>query len=268
MYDDRYYPPTWQEPYDDRVRHLVLVDGRLVDTWTEPAAGSQWAAVARRFDDEKRCVHAPPPPPEREPFEQVLDWLDDLVGGRPALEALTTGPVSATPRPAGLEPAEATAYDEILALVDRVAGTLFDEEVRAALHRALAIWWSADPGGVLHPRSAAHAAAGLCWAVGRANGLFGSVTQKDVQRELGLRSNLSSAGGAVRQALRGLAPRSPVRPSQCPDLVALGHADLLTGATRQTLLFWRDRALAARDHHAASTAASEVASSLPSGVGA
>jgi hypothetical protein len=24
MYDDRYHPPTWQKPYDDRVRHLVL----------------------------------------------------------------------------------------------------------------------------------------------------------------------------------------------------------------------------------------------------
>jgi len=271
VYDDRYdsmYRPAWPDPYDDRVRHLVLVDGRLIATWTEPAAGSQWESVARRFDNEKKCVHVPPPPPVREPFEEVLDWLDDLVGGRPALDGLTTEPLTMPPSPAGLEPDEAAAYDEVVALLDRVAETLFDEEVRAALHRALAICWAADPRAVLHPKSAAHAAGGLCWAVGRANGLFGRVSQKDVQRELWLRSNLSSVGGPVRHALRGLSARSPGRPSQCPDLVALGHADLVTAATRRTLLGWRDRAVAARDHHAASTAAASAdAGAVPSEVG-
>lgn len=269
MYDDRYYPPTWQGPHDERVRHLVMVDGRLVDTWTEPAAGGQWASIARQFDDEKKCVHTPPPPPVRQPFEQVLDWLDDLVGGRPALEALSTSPLALPPRPAGLRAEEAAAYDEILALLDRVAASRFDQEVRAALHRALAIWWAADQAAVLRAKSPAHAAGGLCWVVGRANGLFGTpsgVTQREVQRQLWLTSNLSSLGGAVRQALRGLSAHPPMRPSQCPDLVSLGHADLLTSATRRTLLAWRDRAVAARDRHVASVAAASSTEVLPSEV--
>ena len=76
MYADRssgrfHWPEA--EPYDahlagaaelDRLTHLVLVDGRLVDVWSEPVSGSRWQPHADRFDRERRpsVLSAPPPP--------------------------------------------------------------------------------------------------------------------------------------------------------------------------------------------------------------
>ena len=46
-YDD---PRHYVTPDPDRLTHLVLVDGRLVDVWSEPVAGTRWQEHAERFD--------------------------------------------------------------------------------------------------------------------------------------------------------------------------------------------------------------------------
>lgn len=242
---------------DERLRHLILVDGRLVDTWVEAVAGSDWSQHAR-LEDERRTAQRHPAPAMAHPYDQVLDWLDSLVGGRRALEALSTAPLEMPVVPdAGLD----------LALVG--VDDLFDSEVPAALHHGLELLSTRDPEAVVRRRTASQVAGGLCWAIGRANGLFASetrLTQKDVQRRLALSSSISGLGASVQRALRGLAPDPAPRPVRCPDLVALGDPGLLTSTTRGLLVQWRDRALAARDAHRADLRAKGDEAVLPSEV--
>ena len=71
MFDHRYYDDTlWREPRErlrdgGRLSHLVFVDGRLVDAWSERVEGSAYADVARGHDEERRpqVVQSPPPLP-------------------------------------------------------------------------------------------------------------------------------------------------------------------------------------------------------------
>jgi len=121
-------------------------------------------------------------------------------------------------------------------------------------------------------RAAPHAAGGICWAVGRANGWFHpftNVRQKDVQRHLWLKTTISSAGSPVIRTLRDLGPRAAPSPPDYPDLLALGHPALLTATTRLRLIGWRDKARAARDaqgsHHTDGSHHAERASSTTIG---
>ncbi len=78
----------------ERLRHLVFLDGRLIETWTEPVEGTAYMAIADELDRANRPVppvaHTREPP--RPPYEVVLDWLDGVVGGRIALLALDDEP--------------------------------------------------------------------------------------------------------------------------------------------------------------------------------
>jgi len=49
------------------------------------------------------------------------------------------------------------------------------------------------------------------------------------------------------RALRDLGPRPGPCPTDYPDLLALGHPDLLTATTLLQVIGWRDKATAARD---------------------
>lgn len=250
-------PYNWSDPHDYRrsddehlrLRHLVLVDGRLVDSWTAPVEGTRWEQHARRHDQERVCrqAHVAPVPP-KPMHEQVLDWLDVAVGGRVALEALdeVVGPI---PAPAGRSGDERAAHQAVSELLDRVAARFFHEELGVALQHGLTLLHEADAALVLRPRSAAHLAAALAWVVGRANGAVGAgtgINQKDLQRELGLSTSISAEATRVRRALQGLRQEPALRPSPCPDLLPLGHPDLLTPMTRHGLIRLRDLALAAR----------------------
>ena len=229
----------------DRVTHLVFVDGRLVDTWHEPAAGTEWEAYA------VRPVPPPPPPPRPPMHEQVLDWLADVCGGSAAVETLTGAPLTddAIDLPVeyddhpGRERMEATAE-----LLDAVAGQWFDAESSYAFRHALLALWRDDPETVTRAASAAHLAGGICWAVGKANGLFnpvGTLRVGRVQEALALRSPVSGYGGAVAIALRGFRGHTLDRwgrPPGVPDLRPLGRSELLLGATRARLARIRDRA--------------------------
>ena len=94
MFDHRYHDDLlWHPPrerLDDggRLSHLVFVDGRLVDAWSERVEDSAYADVARRHDEDARpqVVQSPPPLPRH---VQALHWLDCVAGSREELLAMT-----------------------------------------------------------------------------------------------------------------------------------------------------------------------------------
>ncbi len=247
-YDDRYLDePAW----DDRLTELVFLDGRLVSHTTGPVAGTEWAPLAERRDRELR---QPPPPPPTPVWQQVLDWLVDRVGGEAALGSLHDDPLGEAPDLPEDYPsrAERQRVEAVAELLDSVAGRCFDAEVATALRTALLTLWRLEPETVARATSAAASAGGIAWAVAKANGLLaplGEVRVGTLRDHLDLRSSPSAYGAPVRAGLIGfrhLASRHH-RPLGVPDLLDLGHPDLLTGATRTRLLHLRDRAWAARD---------------------
>ena len=228
----------------DRLRLLAYVDGRLVDSWTEPVRGSRWERFAEQFDEERRPAPAPGPPPTPR-HVQVLRWLEGLVGGRPCLDALTGDPTPPPGPPAFETPDDEHVHAEVAACLDRVATAYFDTEAQRVLRVALGLLWREAPDVVTGSSSAGRVAAGLFWVVGKANALFvGGLTQQLVQRELWLDQPLSQPGRLVADRLRGVDFHAVPRPHGCPDLTAFARPELLTAQTRRTLLQWRDRAVA------------------------
>lgn len=243
--------PRQRLPEDEeRLRHLVYLDGRLVDVWTEPVESTAYAAWAARLDRSGRPVPAPEPAPPL--HERVLRWLDDVVGGRIALLALDDEPLTPRSRP----PGSGAVYDRIEDLVAEQCRRRFDEEFRIAACAALDTLWELDRS--LVEGDPAQVVAGLCWLVGRANRRVGTgtaVTQGVLKSDLGLRVSPGSRAARLRDRLRDLRPPAPPRPPQCPDLVELGRADVLLAGTRRDLVRLRDRALdaasaVAADEHA------------------
>ncbi|KQQ42701.1 hypothetical protein [Nocardioides sp. Leaf307] len=240
---------------EHRLTHLVLVDGRLVDAWSEPVEHTDWEHVARRHDQERRPLPPPPPPPPPA-HEQVQAWLERVCGGREALEALDDLPLDddGTDLPDTLEDLPLRRRAEgVGELLDAVAAAHLDVESSYALRRALVALSVLEPEVVTGARSAAHLAGGLCWAVGRANGWFhphGSLRLTMVQDALALPGSPAAVGGLVRRALVGLRwgdLEGRERPREAPDLLPLGRPDLLTAATRVRLTRLRERAREARE---------------------
>ncbi|GAA4702058.1 hypothetical protein GCM10023349_19040 [Nocardioides conyzicola] len=237
------FSDTWHTP---QVTHLVFVDGLLADSWQEPVAGTPWESYVR--------TPAPPPAPPPAPVhEQVHTWLTVVCGGRDAVDALTARPLDdgaidlpvEYPQPADRQRMEATAE-----LLDSVAARFFDPEMSYAFRHALLSLWADDPEAVTRATTAAHLAAGVCWAVGKANGVFhpvGTHRVGTIQDAFALRSPASAYGNVVAGTLRGFLPRADrwARPPGVPDLEPLGRPDLLLGATRARLVRIRDRARAA-----------------------
>lgn len=255
---DRYEPRPWWAAAEswrvdrgrlhNRLTHLVLLDGRLVETWSEPVENTRWQHIAELFDrDKERPVPAPPPRP---PHESALDWLDSLVGGRVALEALNDDPLPVPPlvRVDDLPLAARHRVEAVSRALD-VLTDLFDAETGRALKTVLATLWQEDRDVVLSAKSAAQVAGGICWMIGRANDQFGKdkITQQAVQKQLGLKTTISSYGSTVHRALRGLQPTYAERPWSQRDLLATGRAEFLTSVTRRRLIRLREQAVAARE---------------------
>lgn len=249
--DYPYYDQPRQKHPDteDRLRHVVYLDGRLIDTWTERVEGTAYHSWAQQLDRSEprptRPVIELPPPPH----EAVLGWLDSTVGGRAALVALDESPlVVDEPDPEGDD-----AYADTRSRLERLCATYFDDEFLAATTAALATLHAEEPA-LLVEASAAEVAGGICWMVGRANGRVGAgtpVTQQVLRRELWLSGSPSRRVTKYKNCLRGLLPPPPHRPSSCPDLAELGSPAYLTSTTRQRLVKLRDRALAAAEIAAA-----------------
>ena len=110
---------------------------------------------------------------------------------------------------------------------------------------------------ILEAATAAHVAGGICWTVGKANALFrpaGDRTMGQVKEALALHATISTYGKVVQRALVGYrdpSGRAWWRPAELPDLLALGHSDLLLGSVRRRLVRVRERALEAQNAPAA-----------------
>lgn len=255
MYDDWFttsYPPV--ESHSDRVTHLVFVGGRLADSWSEDATEGKYAEFARALARERRQVE--PPPPAVPDHVQLLAWLDEQAGGRAPLVGLTGDPLTdeGTDVPSAERACDRQRMIAVAELIDGCASVLLHlEEWGNACRRALPLLWEIDREVITQAPSAAHVAAGLVWAVGKANGWFPSsgytvCTQSTLRDHFGLTTYAGPYGKQVQSALRVAWPTA-ARPwgwrrPPTPDLDALGRPDLLTASTRRTLLRLRDQALA------------------------
>lgn len=242
-WQDDYLDYSYSPPGAARLRLQAYVDGRLVDSWTEPLPGSRWERLADQFDEARRPQ--PVRSPESPRHQQVLRWLDGVVGGRAALLALSDEQHGPEPQPELPDAESQAAYDGVREALSRVGREFLEEEARQVLDRSLVMLWRAAPHVVTGARSPSTVAGGLLWVVGKANGLFeGGFTQQLVRRELWLKQGLNVPGQAVAGQLRGIDFDSQRRPHGCPDLASFARPELLTSRTRRTLVRWRDLALA------------------------
>ena len=266
MYDDHWPRPSHDDPdlhpdpwgsrlwgapsrldVGGRLSHLVFLDGRLVDAWSESPEATPYAALARELDAERRpqVVHSPPPPPRH---ERVLAWLDGVVGGREVLLALT--PDDSVP---SLRDVLDPVRDEPWLVVDELVGdacdALLSPDLDGPLRRCLLLLRSEAPW-LVERTAPERIAAGIVWVVGKANaavGPAGPVTQSSIADHLGV-SSLTAHGGAVAGHVRRLGWTAPPPwPRDHPDLYATGRPELLTSSIVADLVRLRDDALAERD---------------------
>lgn len=260
MYDP--YADPWSDyscppvrPQSDLVTHLVFVGGRLAESWSEAAAEGKYAEFARSLAAERRRVESLPPPVVPA-HVLLLEWLDEQAGGRASLVALTGEPLTddGTEVPEADRSLDRQRLTAVAELLDGCANVLLHlEEWGNACRRALPLLWETDREVVTQAPSAAHVAAGIVWAVGKANGWFPTsgysiCTQSTLRDHFGLTAYASGYGKSIQAALRAAWPTASRpwgwRRPTTPDLAPLGRPDLLTASTRRTLMRLRDQALA------------------------
>lgn len=251
MLDHRYYDDLlWREPRErlaegGRLSHLVFVDGRLVDAWSERVEDSAYDDVARRHDEDLRSqvVQSPPAPPRH---AQALAWLDEVAGSREALLAMTASPVALPRLGDHLDPVADEPWLVTDELLTDLRESLLTTDLAAPLRECLLLVRERLPE-LADRMTPARLAAGIVWVVGKANaaiGPEGPVTQTRVADHLGTTA-LNSAGNQVLGHVRRLG--WPVRrPWDCeaPALLAVGRVELLSASVRRDLVELRDRSLA------------------------
>ena len=251
MLDHRYYDDTlWREPRTrlhegGRLSHLVFVDGRLVDAWSEHVQDSAYDDVARRHDEEHQpqVVQSPPEPPIH---VQVLAWLDTVAGGREELMAMTASPV-ALPRLADhLDPVADEPWLITDELLTDLRESLLPSDLAAPLRECLLLARERLPE-LAERMTPVRLAGGIAWVVGKANaaiGPEGPITQILIAHHLGT-TQLNACGNQVLGHVRRLGWTSR-RPWHCeaPALLALGRVELLSSGVRRDLVGLRDRSLA------------------------
>ena len=251
MVDHRYYDDLlWREPRDrlrdgGRLSHLVFVDGRLVDAWSERVEDSAYDDVARRHDEERRpqVVQDPPAPPRH---VQALAWLDEVTGSREALLAMTASPVALPRLGDHLDPVADEAWLVTDELLTDLREALLPADLAPPLRECLLLVRDRVPElaeRITSPR----VAAGVAWVVGKANaaiGPEGPVTQVRIADHLGTTS-LNACGTQVLGHVRRLGWTS-ARPWAlgAPALTAVGRVELLSASVRRDLVELRDRSLA------------------------
>lgn len=243
-YDDDH---LWRDRLTDagRLSHLVFVDGRLVDAWSERVEPSAYADVARRHDEDRRpqVVQGAPPLP---PHVQALHWLDCVAGGREELLAMTASPVALPRLRDHLDPVVDEPWLVADELLCDLRESMFPSDLAAPLRECLLLARDRVPE-LAERMTPARLAAGVAWVAGKANaaiGPEGPVTQKRVADHLGPTS-LSACGTQVLGHVRRLG-WSSARPWACgaPPLTAVGRVELLSATVRRDLVELRDRALA------------------------
>jgi hypothetical protein len=251
MSDHRYYDDLlWHERRDrlldgGRLSHLVFVDGRLVDAWSDQVETSAYDDVARRHDEDRRpqVVQSPPEPPRH---VQALAWLEAVTGSREALLAMTASPVAVPRLGERLDPVADEAWLIADGLLTDLWEALLPSELAAPLRACLLLGRDRCPelAGRMTP---ARLAGGVAWVVGKANaaiGPEGPVTQVRIADHLGT-TQLNSSGNQVLGHVRRLGWTSR-RPWGCdaPALLTVGRVELLSASVRRDLVDLRDRSLA------------------------
>ena len=248
MFDHRYYDDTlWREPQKrlrdgGRLSHLVFVDGRLVDAWSERVEGSAYADVARAHDEERRPQVVPSPPQH----VQALAWLDAVAGSRESLLAMTAAPVALPRLGDHLDPVVDEAWLVADELLTDLRESLLPADLAAPLRECLLLVRDRLPE-LADRMTPVRLAAGVAWVVGKANaaiGPEGPVTQVRIADHLGTTS-LNACGNQVLGHVRRLGWNS-ARPWACgaPVLLAVGRVELLSASVRRDLVELRDRSLA------------------------
>ena len=252
MLDHRHYydDHLWRDRDDrltdaGRLSHLVFVDGRLVDAWSERVEGSAYDDVARAHDEDRRpqVVQGPPPLPRH---VQALHWLDCVAGSREELVAMTGSPVALPRLRDHLDPVADEAWLVADELLTDLREALFAPDLAAPLRECLLLARDRLPE-LAERMTPARLAGGVAWVVGKANaaiGPEGAITQVRVADHLGT-SSLSACGSQVLGHVRRLGWVS-ARPweSQAPALLAVGRVELLSASVRRDLVDLRDRSLA------------------------
>ncbi len=228
-----------------RLSHLVFVDGRLVDAWSERVEDSAYADVACRHDEDRHppAVQSPPPLPRH---VQALHWLDAVAGSREELLAMTASPVALPRLRDTLDPVVDEAWLVVDELLCDLRESLLPADLAAPLRACLLLARDRLPelAGRMTPT---RLAAGIAWVVGKANaaiGPEGPVTQTRIADHLGTTS-LNACGTQVLGHVRRIGWNA-LRPwdSHAPALLAVGRVELLSATARRDLVELRDRSLA------------------------
>ncbi|MEO6999379.1 MAG: DUF6398 domain-containing protein [Terracoccus sp.] len=188
--------------------------------------------VSETFDD----------PDDWDYTEFVLDTCAARVGGRAALLELDDVPLPDEAfRWADLPDDIRPRVEEVLALVDDFATGCFDVEFRTVCRRVLALAAAGEPDIFRRKGRADTAAAAVGWIAAKANDLIstrGGMAAGELAERFGVKGSPSQRAQVFLSSIG--APRFN-------DTSALGRPDLLTSATRASLIRRRDLALADDD---------------------
>ncbi|NYF97769.1 hypothetical protein [Janibacter cremeus] len=234
---------------------IVLIDGHVVDSVSRPVSGSGYECAALEVAHLREPV--PPPRVERvivreEPQEEMLHWLERVVGGAEVLAVLDDDPLPlAEPLELDLLPLGsrdlASAVDEHLDLVD--PAPILAGQLLTAYRRLLA---TAAHEGMLHlwrDVPPERTAAAIIHCVIKANALSGAGAPFGVAtflRGLGVGSPPTSRSRSLALVIGGTQWPHGRSPSQAPEVYVLGDTGLLVSRFRNELITYRDLAHTAR----------------------
>lgn len=231
---------------------VVLINGQVVDSISRPVSGSGYECAALELQH-----LAPEPRIERvvvreEPQEQMLHWLERVVGGAEALEQLDDDPL---PLGESLDPAALPLSSrDLAALVDAHLDLLEPPPIVAgqlvtAYRRLLAT--AAHEGLLRHWRDVAPAkvAATIVHCVVRANALTGAGAPfafHNYVRGLGETSAPTNRSGTLARVIGGDQWPHGRSPSGAPGVHVLGDTRYLVSRFRNQLIAYRDLARTAQ----------------------
>ncbi|WEV77862.1 hypothetical protein O9K63_14900 [Janibacter cremeus] len=233
------------------VTEVVLIDGHVVDSVTRPVSGSGYECAALELAHLREP--APPPRVERvivreEPQEQMLHWLERVVGSKEALDTLDDDPL-----PLG-EPLEpdllplgsrdlACAVDEHLDLLE--PAPILSGQLITAYRRLLA---TAAHAGMLHlwrDFPPTKVTATIVHTVVKANALTGTgapFSYGTFVRGLGEGTAPSARSRSLALLVGGSQWPHGRSPSEAPGVYVLGDTGLLVSRFRNELITYRDLA--------------------------
>lgn len=254
--DDRRYDTP--EPSLGELIKVVLLGQHLLAVERDPIEGSEYEHEVRELEALGLRWRPEPPKPQVQlplppPHEQQLAWLACVVGGDERLAVLDSALLP--PEPLQLDSVPAHLRERVVAIAERfepwVPLVLGDEGLTAA-RRLLVRAVVAEPGLIRSDRDDI-AAGAVVWAVAKGNDLVGQnrpVRASIIQELAGLRSSPGQRGSAFAYALGGVGSRYGLVDwmyrGQRPDVIPLGHPDLLLGRFRHRLMVTRDLALQLR----------------------